>query len=83
MSQSLPQPGKMTQECTLIIRMMKGTSTYVTRSQGHHVTKLFLLVRNKSNTHRILAWCRSYANIKVQRTITITLTTLYVNNKIN
>ena len=29
-SQSLPQPGGMTQECALIIRIMNGTSTYVT-----------------------------------------------------
>ena len=35
MSQSLPQPGGMTQECALIIRIMNGTSTYVTRTPCH------------------------------------------------
>ena len=34
-SQSLPQPGGMTQECALIIRIMNGTSTYVTRTPCH------------------------------------------------
>ena len=34
MSQSLPQPGGMTQECALI-RIMNGTSTYVTRTPCH------------------------------------------------
>ena len=35
MLQSLPQPGGMTQECALIIRIMNGTSTYVTRTPCH------------------------------------------------
>ena len=35
MSQSLPQPGGMTQECALIIRIMNGTSTYVTSTPCH------------------------------------------------
>ena len=34
-SQSLPQPGGMTQECALIIRIMNGTSAYVTRTPCH------------------------------------------------
>ena len=34
-SQSLPQPGGMTQECALIIRIINGTSTYVTRTPCH------------------------------------------------
>ena len=33
MSQSVPQPGGMTQECALII--MNGTSTYITRTPCH------------------------------------------------
>ena len=35
MSQSLPQLGRMTQECALIIMIINGTSTYVTRTPCH------------------------------------------------
>ena len=64
MSQSLPQPGGMTQECALIIRIMNGTSTYVTRTPCHTMSQslpqpggmtqecaLIIRIMNGTSTH--------------------------------
>ena len=64
MSQSLPLPGGMTQKCVLILRIMNGTSSYVTMSQslpqpGGMTQKCVLILRIMNGTSSYVTMSQS------------------------